>query len=96
MTQQDITANDLPQGNEWDALIHDMDSGKLVEINEAVFDYFLGVLPPVYMNRDVTLPGGRMVRASFGFAEGRDYVTAFWRDPEGIFCQRTNLINPHW
>lgn len=51
---------------------------------------------PVYMNRTVKLPGdGKVVRA-FGFAEGADYITAFWEEridgAKHYFCQRTEQM----
>lgn len=71
--------------------------GERCEIDQAIFDYFLDVLPPVFMDRWVTLnDGSTRVRAAFGFAEGAERVTAFWRarTPLGLryFAQHTTLI----
>lgn len=60
------------------AFLRALDSYKPFEIDEETFDYFLEVLPPVYMNKNVKLPDGTSVVADFGFAEGSEEVTAFY------------------
>ncbi len=45
----------------WSETINAMHSGEIIEIGEDVFDYFLEVLPPVYMKRNIALPGGRKI-----------------------------------
>ena len=47
------------------------------------------------MNYTATTVSGQSVRASFGFAEGAERVTAFWRENGKHFCQLTNELNPH-
>lgn len=79
----------------WAEFIKIMRSGEVFECDEEMFYYWLEVLPPVYMGRRVELPSGRIVKASFGFAEGREQVVAFWQEGERYFGCRTNLINPH-
>lgn len=79
----------------WKEFIGKMNSGEEVQIDEEVFDYFLEVLPPVYMGKHVSLPGGKTVHASFGFAEGAEYVTAFWQNKGCFYCQQTNEMNPN-
>ncbi len=87
----------------WGGLMEAMHSGQKIEIDEEVFDYWLEVLPPVYMGKRVTLPGGEVVHATFGFAEGAEQVTAFWTNgprhqegnPRRFFCQRTEEMNPY-
>ncbi len=74
------------------------------EVTEAVWTYFLDVLPPPWMNEKRTLPGGRVQRCDFGFAEGRECVTAFWREWDGPpgdrrvvrwWACRLNELNPN-
>ena len=79
----------------WPETIAAMHSGKTIEINEEVFDYFLEVLPPVHMGYRANLPDGTQVRACFGFAEGYEPVTAFWKQSGKYFCCRTKEINPY-
>lgn len=83
------------KGPAWRTFILVMRSGNVVEIDREMYDYFLGVLPPVYMGRRVTLPDGREVWADFGFAEGWDCITAFWRhaDTGRCFCCRTTEVH---
>ena len=62
----------------WDACIVGLDSGRVVEVNEEVFDYFLEVLPPKSMGKLVEVPGWATVRTSYGFAEGWEPIKYFW------------------
>ena len=67
------------------------DTGRRVEVSEDLFEYFLGVLPPVRMGylarvRNESGNGWIQIYASFGFAEGCEMVTAFW---PGINSQKT-------
>jgi hypothetical protein len=78
---------------DWAATIAAMHSHQRIEIDQEVFDYFLEVLPPVYMGRRITLPGGARCHATFGFAEGTEEITAFWREGDRFFCQRTHEMN---
>lgn len=71
-----------------------MRSGDVFECDEEMFDYWLEVLPPVYMSKVVALPNGQTVKAAFGFAEGAEEVVAFWRSGGRYFGCRTNTINP--
>ncbi len=76
----------------WGEFINAMHSGAVFECDEEMYDYWLDVLPPVYMGRLVTLPNGQRVRADFGFAEGIERITAFWRSEGRCFgCQTTQL-----
>ena len=82
----------------WDEMIAAMRSGERIQVEEGVYDYFLEVLPPIYMNRRITLPGGESQRVSFGFAEGAEAIVAFWCQGNSdagwsFFCQRTEEIN---
>ena len=70
-----------------------MQSGDQFECDEEMFYYWLEVLPPVHMRRNVILPNGDQVRASFGFAEGAEEITVFWHFGDRYFGCRTNTIN---
>lgn len=78
------------------AFIDARDRGQRCEISEALYNYFLEVLPPVLTNAWVQLVDGTRVRADFGFAEGADRITAFWRarTPLGprYYAQHTTTI----
>ena len=67
--------------------------GKAVEIEREVFDYFLEVLPPVSMNKTIKMPDGRMQKTSFEFAEGWEETTAFWKDNNRYYAQKTGHMN---
>jgi hypothetical protein len=65
-----------------------------------MFDYWLEVLPPVYLHAVVPVIIDGVTynkRCSFGFAEGRETIVDFWRnmdDDKGIyFCKRSNRLN---
>ena len=77
-----------------EAFISAMRSYEPFEIDEDSFDYYLYVLPPVHMGKNVVLPNGRGVRASFGFAEGFEEITVFWGSAGRFFGCRTKTINP--
>jgi hypothetical protein len=76
-------------GDSWREFIEAMHSGQPAEIDQELFDYFLDVLPPVYMGRTVKLATGETVRASFGFAEGAEIITAFYRLGGRLYCCQT-------
>ncbi len=86
---------------EWDALqigqtcefLNAMHSGQRFECDEEMWEYWLEVLPPVWMSRTVVLDG-QPVKTSFGFAEGWDTVCAFWVEKGRYFGQMTTIMNP--
>ena len=63
----------------WEGLMKAINAGERCQITDDIFDYFLDVLPPKFMHRQVELINGDHVTASFGFAEGAMQVIAFWR-----------------
>ncbi len=83
----------------WDAFINAMHSGEVFECDEEMFFYWLGVLPPVWMGRYVHWPDPDnvyrviTVRATFGFAEGIEPITAFWQSEGRYFGRRTSQLN---
>lgn len=78
----------------WEAFIKAMRSGQRFECDEDMAYYWLEVLPPVFMGRRVKLPSGELVNAWFGFAEGEEPITVFWKNALGdrFFGCRTELI----
>ena len=68
------------------------DSGRRIKVDEETFYYFLEVLPPASMRRTYRLDG-EDVRTSFGFAEGCEEITAFWKADGHYWCQKTGIIN---
>lgn len=80
--------------NDWTALIAAMQSGKRIEIDAYVFNHFLEVLPPIYMNKTVKTVSGQWVRADFGYAEGMETITAFWSSGGRYFAEKTETMNP--
>lgn len=78
--------------NDWKEFIERaMRSGAVVRIDAEIFDYFLEVLPPIYMNRK----GATGRHVSFGFAEGAEHIVDFWKIDEQRVCQCSNMINPY-
>ena len=73
---------------EWDEFIALKDSGLRIEIDESMFDYWLGVIPPVKMNFTF-----QERNISFAFAEGDYPRTFFWREDNRIFCQNMRTLN---
>jgi hypothetical protein len=106
MTQTTETAPTVPQVFTMDSIKEfcvARDTGRMVEVDEELWYYFLEVLPPVHMNYDAEVLNARgdgyiRIKASFGFAEGYERVTAFWRgwgEQRGrYFCQITKEMNP--
>ena len=86
--------------NDFAEFIAALDRGECCLIDEELFDYFLGVLPPVSMGRTVTLANGREQYSVFEFAEGLEITRAFWREKRddgtnNHFAQNTNRMNPY-
>lgn len=80
----------------WAETLEGLDSGKAVEVSPEVFDYFLEVLPPVFMNKKVKLLDGTEVQADFGFAEGSEEVKAFWKSGGKYYAGQTGMLNKAW
>jgi len=83
---------------EWGEFIKAMHSGEQFECDEEMYFYWLEVLPPIFMFQAIDfLPGheGHRMKVDFGFAEGADCVTVFWRSPDKKRCfgQRTKKMN---
>ena len=86
------------KAEKWKEFIKAMHSGNEFEVDAEMFDYWLGVLPPVFMGRTITwVPchEGHPMKVDFGFAEGAESITVFWRSLDGkrFFGQRTHKIN---
>ena len=77
---------------QWNELIAAMHSGRVIEVEAETYNYFLEVLPPVYIGRKIKLPSGERV-VDFGFAEGCEPITAFWSTGGRFYCQRTAEVN---
>ena len=79
----------------WQASLEWMHSENQIEVDEEVFNYFLEVLPPVFMNKVFRFRDGQVVHACFGFAEGAEPITVFWtdKDTKRNYCRRSSLIN---
>ena len=82
----------------------DKQSGDMLEVDKELWYYFLEVLPPIHMGYKATVrnaagDGDMTIHASFGFAEGYEYVTAFWcgtGEAKGrYFAQLTKEMNPY-
>ena len=96
------TLNKVHTVEKWDDMLHAMHSGVQTEINQEVYDYWLDVLPPVFMNKWFTFKDGQRVHAHFGFAEGSEPIVVFWKEAaadrgilegERFYCRESSLIN---
>ena len=78
------------------AYLNAVDSDQTIEITRDTYEYFLEVLPPVYLLRTVAIDGHPRI-VDFGFADGCERITAFWREQRNgetrYFCQRTCQLN---
>lgn len=86
-------------GPKWEEFIKVFTSGQRFEVDEEMWDYWLEVLPPVFMYKEIDyFPGreGIPTMASFGFVEGADYITVFWvegpKHDRHLYGQRSNRI----
>jgi hypothetical protein len=67
-----------PDNEEWKALIERISvPGKIAEIDEETWWYFLEVLPPKFQRGNL-----------FAFAEGAEPLRLFWRNGERHFCRQ--------
>jgi len=79
--------------------IEALDKGELCQVDERLWYYFLEVLPPIYMNERqvVTINGvGFNKLCDFGFAEGSEEITDFWKASDRYYCKKSNRINRCW
>ena len=93
-TINEVFQYDCPK-EEWKRFIEAKNSGQTFEIDEEMFFYWLEVLPPVYMAKIQEIDG-EQVPCSFGFAEGREYVTDFWRKDGRFFGKQSTRMNHAW
>ena len=75
----DIDALPVHTSAKWDEMLKAMHSGEVFRLDQETYDYWLEVLPPVYMFKDQTVKGDK-IRCTFGFAEGAEQITDFWND----------------
>jgi hypothetical protein len=70
----------LPDDEEWKGMVERTTApGRVCQVDEETYWYFLEVLPPRWMGRG----------AGFAFGEGADHVRLFWRGPdETYFCRQ--------
>ena len=74
---------------QWDGIA----AGDAVEVSEEDFEEMLDVLPPAFMGRSVKLMNGETVHAAYGFVEGADRITAFFKRDGKFFAAGTNLFS---
>ena len=76
----------------WKRFLVAVARGERCEVDEEFYNYWLEVLPPIFMNQTVELADGTSRRVHFGAAEGDGVpIDAFWREGERCFAQRTKL-----
>lgn len=104
----DLVFEGTDEGKTWKHFVDLMRSGVLVEIDLAMYERWLGVLPPATMGK-IHKIGGVPQTTHFGFCEGDDWIIGFWNVPtvgdlqttgwwEGdknrYYCQKTEDRNP--
>lgn len=66
-----------PQPEDWSQMIaRTTVAGRICEVDEDTYDYFLDVLPPRWMGR------------GYAFAEGGDDVRLFWKATGRFLCRQ--------
>jgi len=75
---QTVEVIPCPEAEEWADLINRISvPGRIVEVTEDTYWYFLEVLPPKHMRCSM-----------FAFAEGAEAIRLFWRKDQKHFCQQ--------
>ena len=78
LTNSDNEVTPLPEDEEWKRMIERThETGKIHQIKEETYWYFLEVLPPKWMDRRY-----------FAFAEGQEELSIFWQKQQEAFCRR--------
>ena len=71
-----------PEGEEWKATIERLSNpGRIADIDEETFFYFLEVLPPKYQSGHF-----------FAFAEGAEELRLFWQADGQYFCRQLTWV----
>ena len=74
---------------QWDTI----KAGNIAEVSEDDFEEMLDVLPPAYMHKTVKLMNGETVNSDYGFVEGADRVTAFFKRDGKFYAAGTTLFS---
>ena len=75
---QQVETIPCPAAEEWADLINRISvPGRIAEVTEEAYWYFLEVLPPKHMRCNM-----------FAFAEGGEAIRLFWRKDQKHFCQQ--------
>ena len=77
----------------WDEMITAKNSGAKIEITEEVYDDFLESVAAGLHGASGQAAGHRTAAIHFGFAEGAEPITAFWRENGKFYCMQTNEMN---
>lgn len=73
------TVSPRPPDEPWKQMIERTSTpGRVCEVDEETYDYFLDVLPPRWM-------GSRSV---FAFGEGADHLRLFWQSGHSRYCRQ--------
>lgn len=83
-----ITRKVYTYENDFADFVCDRKKRKPLLIDSEMMYYWLEVLPPIYMNKVQTVKIDNVTfnrQCSFGFAEGREYVTDFWPAGDGNY-----------
>lgn len=68
----------VPDREDWKGMIERTTApGRVSQVDDETYDYFLDVLPPRWMGR-----------AGFAFGEGADHLRLYWRGPQQTFFCR--------
>ena len=78
--------------NDFKDFVDEKASGRTFQIDEEMFYYWLETLPPIYMSKEQEIDG-KKVNCSFGFAEGTEFITDFWREKGNFYGKTSNRLN---
>ena len=78
LTSSDNEVTSLPDDEAWGQMIERIhQTGRVHQIKEETYWYFLEVLPPKWLDRQY-----------FAFAEGQEELSVFWQKQQRSFCRR--------
>lgn len=84
-----------PDGEAWKDAVERMGvPGRIAEIDEETYDWFLDCLPPKYMGAGFAFAEGAEPLRYFWKREGRYYVRQLTDEETGIFCRLARIPIP--
>ncbi len=76
------------------ALGEALDRDETAEVDREVYIWYLEVLPPAFQPYKAKFKDNSERDCSFGFAEGRMLIIAFWKENKRYYCRQSVRMNP--